>query len=79
MKIEVRYFAAYREATGTSSETLDTQAETAAELFAECSRRHPALQSWSASLVAVNDEMADWNRPLADGDEVLFFPPVAGG
>ena len=79
MKIEVSYFAAYREATGTASETLDTQSRTAAELFAECARRHPDLQSWSASLVAVNDEMADWNRPLADGDRVLFFPPVAGG
>jgi molybdopterin converting factor subunit 1 len=79
MKIEVCYFAAYREATGTASETLDTRARTAAELFAECARRHPDLQSWSASLVAVNDEMTNWKRPLADGDRVLFFPPVAGG
>ena len=31
--IEVRYFAAYREATGTASETLDTRAETAAGHF----------------------------------------------
>jgi len=29
--------------------------------------------------VAVNDQMADWESPIADGDEVLFFPPVAGG
>jgi len=79
MKIEVRYFAAFREAAGAASETVETTAQTAADLFAECARRHPGLQSWSASLVAVNDEMADWQRALADGDEVLFFPPVAGG
>ena len=79
MKIEVRYFAAFREATGVGSEPVETQAPTAAALFAECVRRHPALPTYSASLVAVNDEMTHWQRPLAEGDEVLFFPPVAGG
>jgi molybdopterin converting factor small subunit len=29
--------------------------------------------------VAINDEMAGWEALLQDGDEVLFFPPVAGG
>ena len=32
-----------------------------------------------AALVAINDQMADWASPLSDADEVLFFPPVAGG
>lgn len=79
MKIEIRYFAAFREATGIATEAVDTPAETAAALFAECADRYPALQSYSASLVAVNDEMAAWERVLTDGDQVLFFPPVAGG
>ena len=79
MNIRVRYFAAFREATGITSEDIETRVETAAALFAECAGRYPALQSWSASQVAVNDELADWARVLTDGDEVLFFPPVAGG
>ncbi len=79
MNITVRYFAAFREATGIETEILDTDAATPAALFSECSARHAALQSYSASLVAVNDEMSDWETRLADGDEVLFFPPVAGG
>jgi molybdopterin converting factor subunit 1 len=79
MKIEIRYFAAFREATGIASEPVDTQAETTAALFAECADRFPALRKYSASLVAVNDEMAGWEHALANGDEVLFFPPVAGG
>jgi len=29
--------------------------------------------------VAVNDEFADWSRPLGAGDRVVFIPPVAGG
>jgi molybdopterin converting factor subunit 1 len=75
----VRYFAAFREAAGIESESVETSAATAAELFEECSGRHESLQSFSASLVAINDEMSTWEAVLSDGDEVLFFPPVAGG
>jgi molybdopterin converting factor small subunit len=48
-------------------------------LFSECAGRFDALQSYSAAMVAINDEMSDWDDALKDGDEVLFFPPVAGG
>ena len=77
--IKVRYFAAYREETGIGSETVNTGAGTPAALFAECAARHVGLQSYSSALVAINDEMSDWNTALCEGDEVLFFPPVAGG
>ncbi len=79
MNIKVRYFAAFREATGCGIETLATSAASPAELFSECAGRHAGLQSYSSSLVAINDEMAGWEAHLQDGDEVLFFPPVAGG
>jgi len=77
--VTVRYFAAFREAAGLAEEAIETAAETPAALFAECANRHPALQRFTASLVAINDEMAGWESRLSDGDEVLFFPPVAGG
>jgi molybdopterin converting factor small subunit len=79
MNITVRYFAAFREAAARETETFDTGAMSPAELFIECSNRHPGLQGYSSSLVAINDEMAGWDAVLSDGDEVLFFPPVAGG
>jgi len=78
-EIKIRYFAAFREATGVESEQVNTGACSAAELFSECAGRFNALQSYSAAMVAINDEMSDWEAPLNDGDEVLFFPPVAGG
>jgi molybdopterin converting factor small subunit len=79
MKIRVRYFAAFREAAGTGVETVETSAASPAELFSECSARHAGLQNYSASLVAINDEIAAWDSALSENDEVLFFPPVAGG
>lgn len=79
MKIKVRYFAAFREAAGLESEILETNADCPSELFTECGQRHESLQAFSASLVAINDEMSDWDAKINEGDEVLFFPPVAGG
>ena len=43
------------------------------------SRKFPELREEAAALVAINDSMADWDHPFENGDEVLFFPPVAGG
>jgi molybdopterin converting factor small subunit len=77
--VQVRYFAAFREAVGRDTETVETAAATAAELFGECARRHQLLGAYPVSLVGINDEMADPEAAISEGDEVLFFPPVAGG
>ena len=42
MKIRVRYFAAFREATETEMETVETAATSPAELFSEPSTVAPA-------------------------------------
>ena len=79
LKIKIRYFAAFREATGLETEVIDTSASTTGDLFGECRERHDGLENFTASLVAINDEMAQWESSFEEGDEVLFFPPVAGG
>ena len=79
MKVNVRYFAAFREAVGRETEPLETAATTTGALFAQCRAQHDGLMEWDASLVAINDEMAQWDSEIKEGDEVLFFPPVAGG
>jgi len=79
MNLRVRYFAAFRDATGIDAEAVVTSASTPAELFGECAGRHTGLQKFTSSLVAINDEMAGWDTALKNDDEVLFFPPVAGG
>jgi molybdopterin converting factor small subunit len=79
VKLRVRYFAAFREATGTGSEEIESRAASPSELFGECMQRHHGLRQYSSSLVAVNDEITGWDSELNENDEVLFFPPVAGG
>ncbi|POZ62986.1 molybdopterin converting factor subunit 1 [Chromobacterium alticapitis] len=83
MKLNLLYFARLRETLGVESEQLDSEAATVAELLTELRQRG---QAWALELsadkvfrVAVNQEMAGLETPLADGDEVAVFPPVTGG
>jgi len=77
--VTVRYFAAFRDAAGTSRESVETKAETLAGLFTEQVARHHALHEEAAAKVALNDKLVAWESAFEDGDDVLFFPPVAGG
>lgn len=76
--IRIEYFAALREHTGLTSEEVTTDAQTVDQLYAELDRRHE-FPSLGQLKVAVNDEFGDWQSGLADGDAVVFIPPVAGG
>ena len=77
--VTAHYFAVFREQAGTAAESLTTRATTAAELYAEVADRHGLKDPVANCKVAINDELAGWDRPLSEGDSVLFFPPVAGG
>jgi len=79
IEITAQYFAVFRERAGCARESLQTESKTAAELYAEIANRHGFLDSVTRCKVAINDELASWDASLANGDVVLFFPPVAGG
>ena len=80
MLVRALFFAAYREWAGVDSidAELDSGA-TVADLVAAV-RRSPGLARLpEAPVVAVNEEYARLDAPLAEGDEVAFLPPVSGG
>jgi molybdopterin converting factor subunit 1 len=78
-RLQLQYYALLREEAGRQSETVETSATTPAALYAELARRHGFRLPASQLKVAVNSAFTDWDRPLRDGDEVVFIPPVAGG
>jgi molybdopterin-guanine dinucleotide biosynthesis protein A len=78
-RLRVRYFALLREQAGRSAEELETLAATPRELYEELRRRRGLTLAPEFLRVAVNDEFGDWRSELADGDTVVFLPPVAGG
>jgi molybdopterin converting factor subunit 1 len=77
--ITVQYYALLREQAGRREEALVTSARTAAELYAELSRRYSFSLAPELLRVAINTEFREWPAPLTDGDTVVFIPPVAGG
>jgi molybdenum cofactor guanylyltransferase len=77
--IRVQYYALLREQAGRSDESLVTAARTPRELYDELKSRYPFSLAPEMLRVAVNAEFGEWSHQLADGDSVVFIPPVAGG
>jgi molybdenum cofactor guanylyltransferase len=77
--LTVQYYALLREQAGRREESLVTAARTPRELYAQLRTRYPFSLAPEMLRVAINAEFRDWSTPLADGDRVVFIPPVAGG
>ena len=81
--IDVLYFAWVRERIGLPKEKIETAAETVADLVAELTQREEryaaAFADISALRVAVDQELCEFDAPLAGVREVAFFPPMTGG
>lgn len=83
MKLQVRYFAALREALGPGEAVELPEGATVATLrdalLARGGRHAELLARGRAVRCAVNQVMGDETVALSDGAEVAFFPPVTGG
>ena len=81
--IDVLYFAWLRERIGERAERIETEAATVADLVEELKARseaHALAFSDMASVrVAVDQDLTDFDAPLAGAREVAFFPPMTGG
>jgi len=81
--IQVQYFARYREALGLDTEQLawDASLRQVDDLRLLLLARG---NEWSVLgeqnlMCARNQELCGLDEPLANGDEVAFFPTVTGG
>jgi molybdopterin synthase catalytic subunit len=81
MRVRVRLFASLREATGRSELEVELpEAASAEDAWKVLVAGHPALAGRRGGLTAaVNRRYVPFDHPLADGDEVVFVPPVSGG
>lgn len=81
--MNVIYFAWVRERIGVPQEEVHSEALTVAELVSELAAREDryaaAFADISALRVALDQELSDFNAPLAGVREVAFFPPMTGG
>ena len=77
--IELAYYALLREQRGLSSEKRVTAAATPRELYLELKEEFGFNLQIADLKVAINGDFADNDKPIHDGDTVVFIPPVTGG
>lgn len=79
--VRARLFARLRELAGTDGENVEVRAgATVDDVYGALRKLHPALNpNREAVRAAVNQQFAEWDAIVADGDEVAFIPPVSGG
>ncbi|NNU79669.1 molybdopterin converting factor subunit 1 [Halovulum dunhuangense] len=81
--MDVLYFAWVRERIGMPRERVETDAATVADLIDELRGREEryavAFSDMGAIRVALDQDLAELDAPLAGVREVAFFPPMTGG
>lgn len=81
--MDILYFAWLRERIGLAKETIETEAQTVAQLIEELRAREPRYEAAFSDLttirVALDQELSDFSASLKNVREVAFFPPMTGG
>jgi molybdopterin synthase catalytic subunit len=81
IEVRIRFFARHRDIVGTAEaiRTVDTGC-TVGQLWERLVEEHPRLHGYTGRLLyAVNQQFAEPETVLSDGDEVAYIPPVSGG
>jgi sulfur-carrier protein len=83
--MQLLYFGWVRTRIGTGSEEIELPAEISdvralIEWLQSRGQNYlDALQEIESIRIAVNQELAELDAPIASGDEVAVFPPMTGG
>ena len=81
MRVNVLFFGLLRDLVGCSQDSLELpDGARLATVFEHYASQYPRLQEMAESIaLARNQEFADLDAALGDGDEVALMPPVSGG
>jgi molybdopterin converting factor subunit 1 len=79
MLINLLFFGATADTVGSRELELSIdEATTAGAIIAQIAQTHPALTNHKL-LIAINEEYADADAILNEGDEIAIFTAVSGG
>lgn len=78
MNLKLRWVAVLREERGVASEQVEWTGGALA-LYQDLRHRHGLGLPPERVLLSVNECFVPWDHPLAEGDELIFLPPMAGG
>lgn len=79
MKLTIKYFAALRECVGKSEEEFSASVTTVEEVYQMLNDKYTFPVDKHHLKVALNEEYAQFDDKISEGDTIVFIPPVAGG
>ena len=79
IEVNVRYFASLRDERGIQFESLRTVPQSAQALYESLRVLHGFSLAPELIRFAVNGALVPPETDLANGNEIAFLPPVAGG
>jgi len=81
LKVKVLYFSSIKDRLKKNTEIFEiNESSTISDLINEIQKKYPDLsENIKNTMVAVNEEYADPQTKLKDGDTVALIPPVSGG
>ena len=78
--MQVLFFGVLKEGFGRDKEWMElAEGARVKDLLKDLEGRSGGAQVWGSIAVAVNQEYAQVEDVLRDGDEVALLPPVSGG
>lgn len=81
MRVRLLLFAGLREAVGKKEHLLELEDESSlGEVLARAAHVFPPLERYRGRLlVTLNEDRAEFDAVVRDGDEVALLPPLSGG
>jgi sulfur-carrier protein len=81
--ITVKFFASLREIAEKEEEKIEVQSSISmdqlSDIISKTSPKMGDIIRDNKIMISVNQEMADADTVIHDGDEVAFLPPFSGG
>ena len=81
--IKVKYFASLKAIAEKEEEQIEVQSSISidqlSDLISKTSPKMADIIRDNKIMISVNQEMADADTVIHDGDEVAFLPPFSGG
>lgn len=80
MRVKILYFSSVRDKIGLQSEEIEFNGKTLNDLKNTLIEKYPQIrENLEKVMFALNQEYADLNTFLKDGDTIAIIPPVSGG
>jgi len=77
--VVVEYYALFKSCARKGEETLRLEDPAPGTLYDALRSKYRFPLEKHLVHLAVNDSYSPWDRPLRQGDRVVFIPPVSGG